>query len=34
VPRALADVREAQPGQQLADRPLVVIDAEAALDQL
>lgn len=33
MPRALADVREAKPGQQLADRPFVVIDAEAAPDQ-
>lgn len=33
VPRALADVREPQPAQQLANRPLVVIDPKAALDQ-
>jgi hypothetical protein len=33
MPRALADLCEAQPAQQLADRPLVVVDAEAAPDQ-
>ena len=33
MPRALADVREAQPAQQLANRPFMIVDAEAAPDQ-
>ena len=33
MPRAGADVRKAQPEQQLADRPLVVVNAEATADQ-